>query len=73
MSETVLKSGKIISIEKRLNTKDICEIYSITPKTLYMWITNLKMPHRKIGKYNYFVLSELQDWEDKFKYPVKTN
>lgn len=73
MSETVLKSGKTISIEKRLNTKDICEIYGITPKTLYMWITNLKMPHRKIGKYNYFILSEIRDWEDKFKYPVKTN
>ncbi len=53
---------------KYLTTKDVCKKYSVTPKTIWKWKRDLKMPYLSFGKSDYFIAEELLTWEKNFKY-----
>ena len=56
-------------MENRLKTADILKIYNITTETLSQWKRRLGLPHRKMGRECYFLISEIESWEEQFKYP----
>lgn len=59
-------------MEQRISTKKVQEIYDVSEKTLCMWKKNLGMPHRKIGRDCYYLLSELLEWDSAHKLPRKS-
>lgn len=66
-------------MEKRLTSEEVRHIYRnangnpISNKTLWVWKTELNMPHRKIGGACYFNEADLEKWEAKFEQSVNIN
>lgn len=56
-------------MEKRISTADVMRIYGVSEKTIWEWKRNYAMPYRKIGKNCFFVLSELQEWDQAHRLP----
>jgi excisionase family DNA binding protein len=55
-------------MENQLSTKQVCELYGVTQKTVCEWIREKKMPYLSFGHRNFFIPSELKAWEEKYKY-----
>lgn len=58
-------------MEPRLNTKQVQEIYGVSLKTLSEWRNNRGMPHRKIGRECFYLVSELEEWDRAHKVPLE--
>lgn len=50
-------------MERMLDTKQVCQRYGITPKTLVTWKKTLKLPYFDFGRIHRYNEGQLHAWE----------
>lgn len=49
-------------MNKYLNVTQLSDYLGIKPKTLYAWVSEKRIPHKKIGRLVRFELGEVDEW-----------
>lgn len=55
-------------ISRYFTTKDLCNRYSISKRTIYRWIDNRNFPQPKLrafGSTNHWASDDIEMWEDR--------
>ena len=54
-------------LEELLNVKELAKIIKVRQGTIYLWVSQEKIPHIKLGKRVLFDKSEIKKWIDQHK------
>ena len=49
-------------MESLLTVKDVARMLSVPDQTVYLWVSQRKLPHYKIGKTVRFYPAEIEEW-----------
>lgn len=55
---------KGVDVERLLSVVEAAALLNVQPATLYVWVAQRKIPHRKIGRLVRFRMIDLEAWVD---------
>ncbi len=58
-------------MERLLTIQEAAEKLGVKPNTLYLWVSQKRIPHRKIGRLVRFRECDLEEFVDKNRQPVE--
>ncbi len=58
-------------MEKLLTIAEAAHLLGVKPQTVYLWVAQRRIPHRKIGRLVRFRMCDLEQYVDQQLQPVK--
>ena len=58
-------------MERLLTIQEAARLLGVKPNTLYLWVSQKRVPHRKIGRLVRFAERDLEEFVELQRQPVK--